>query len=57
MQEFSYEAPFMPARPRKKRKNRGPPERRDPAVALKHTIQELAAGGWFHDCMSEPSPM
>lgn len=50
MSTFEYEAPFTPSRPKKKRKNRMPQERPDPAVALSSTIEELASGGWVKEC-------
>ena len=50
MSTFEYEAPFTPARPRKKRKNRIPQERPDPAVLLTNTVQELVSTGWVSNC-------
>ena len=50
MASFEYEAPFVPSRPRKKRKNRMPQERPDPAVVLANTMQELVSCGWVGEC-------
>ena len=54
MASFEYEAPFTPARPRKKRKNRMPQECPDQAVVLARTVEELVSGGWISQCTRKP---
>ena len=55
MLSFSYEAPFTPARPRKKRKNRAGPSTEQPnhLVALERTRDELRADEWALECHGE----
>ena len=58
MSAFEYEAPFTPTRSRKKRKNKIPQERPDPAVVLTRTIEELTSGNWISQCTRKlPRPI
>ncbi|KAI0340597.1 SRR1-domain-containing protein [Trametopsis cervina] len=48
--DFEYEAPFTPARPRKKRKNKTAQEHPNPQMVLERTREELHTGDWARDC-------
>lgn len=53
MASFVFEQhPFVPVRPRKKRKNKAgdAPTQADRFVALERTMQELREGDWTHEC-------
>ncbi len=56
MSSFGYDTPFIPSRPRKKRKNRpGKAEQVNHGTALERTRQELLHGDWIHKCTRRSS--